>query len=1210
MADLRSLVISGGKTKQVTNSDSLLVGAGIKTSAGNLTITPASFNTVVNGEDGSTLTIGRRNSGHPGDFGIDPAQLDLRNTDDVGAIIAATGENGYAVLNVASTDSSTYLSKWADGNGAFMDVAATDGVFTRINFGVIKPDANLSLFNTTDAGIHGSAYQNDPSITGDTNYTELKLIGGNSSDRQLIMFAQHTDNGYSIGVPGTFWDAGNVSTYWGSRQGGHDAMSIGTATTDSYGFKNSEVIIHKTGDVTIRNGLRVGTQKNGTAAQGTITTIDDTDIVDGEKITIDDGITPPVDFTFTSSANDPFTRVNATTYQVFIDGGSTAAQLADRLDQAIRNSASLSPGNTAPLLVTTSLDDNVITITNAYWDVETGIVGITDTVTDIDFTVTQDTDGGTLDVGTVVIDSGSGATAAFFNGENDFGTSGLTLTQGVSKTTHGVGFSWYHGDNTAAPGISMLPYAGNVNATFDIGAWRDGTNYAVHMQNLALTAWEMRMDHTEGSDGALRFTTNGGGGDLVVLGAEGAITLGKNGQALTAFGGIDLKATLGGYYWRVDYDPAAGGTFAQMGAAADSADVDVQVDGGALFAMGSATTLDGGNTLMIGTGGGIGNEEIRVHTANDVAIQSHLLIGTNYDGKQARGSVTTVAGANLIDGETIVVDDGVNPPVTFEFDDDNSVVETNTLRKVTFTSGSTANDVRDAIITAITNAPALDIDASSGGAGLVSLISVIVGVPTTTGNVAITTDVADGGFAVTGMSGAYTTMVRVLDSAGGVVELGERTLESFGTSQVVARGSAGISGVSAINDTLAYCEAYSTTGHMAWIESTGESADLVLMQQSTDNAAHDGFMFEAKTETTRKGYLTIKTQFGGAGASDHDFMRFNQDNSVSIFDTTILDAGTGKAYFPESPEWPGEKSFTIESSENVASWMQINQTNTNEKTVGFFAKNFNGTANGEVTLNLSADAAAQGTLSITPAGIAVSGKIQVQDDWTTLYSNSGSLWLTAEENPSAGSVDYLALEAVGVGDRQVRVINATLTTEGTGNIDLPNVNDARFKINGSSVGSTVTAANLDALTNGSVADALHTHTAVAVGTQTTTGLANGDFSYISSNDTWTKSQNNGTLRQATVIGAYEGVSGSVSLPGSIIEAAKFTTDGGSPQPGDAVFLAASTDDSGTGAGKLTATAPTTAGAYVTAVGVCLNNSNYAGSKTAKIVFSPALPILI
>lgn len=51
----------------------------------------------------------------------------------------------------------------------------------------------------------------------------------------------------------------------------------------------------------------------------------------------------------------------------------------------------------------------------------------------------------------------------------------------------------------------------------------------------------------------------------------------------------------------------------------------------------------------------------------------------------------------------------------------------------------------------------------------------------------------------------------------------------------------------------------------------------------------------------------------------------------------------------------------------------------------------------------------------------------------------------------------------------------TLDTTGTGNINLPSNGSARFNIESVAVGATVTALNLDTLTDGSDASALHTH---------------------------------------------------------------------------------------------------------------------------------------
>lgn len=132
------------------------------------------------------------------------------------------------------------------------------------------------------------------------------------------------------------------------------------------------------------------------------------------------------------------------------------------------------------------------------------------------------------------------------------------------------------------------------------------------------------------------------------------------------------------------------------------------------------------------------------------------------------GSIATVAGASLVDGEVFVINDGTNPAVTFEFDSNASVVQTPTLRAVTFSGASTADQIRDAIISAINNAPALNIIAESGGAALVKLTNKN---PGTAGNQTITETVVNAGFVVTGMSGGtalfgYRIFGRTIASGG------------------------------------------------------------------------------------------------------------------------------------------------------------------------------------------------------------------------------------------------------------------------------------------------------------------------------------------------------------------------------------------------------------------------------------------------------------
>ncbi len=121
----------------------------------------------------------------------------------------------------------------------------------------------------------------------------------------------------------------------------------------------------------------------------------------------------------------------------------------------------------------------------------------------------------------------------------------------------------------------------------------------------------------------------------------------------------------------------------------------------------------------------------------------------------AVGLIRVVSGAFLIDGENFVLNDGANPPVTFEFDDDASVAETPTLRAVPFTATDTEAQMRDAIVLAVTNAAAVDINAAvlSEGVQLDQFVGLTNQVPGVAGNVAISTTVADPLWSAAGMAG-------------------------------------------------------------------------------------------------------------------------------------------------------------------------------------------------------------------------------------------------------------------------------------------------------------------------------------------------------------------------------------------------------------------------------------------------------------------------
>ena len=120
------------------------------------------------------------------------------------------------------------------------------------------------------------------------------------------------------------------------------------------------------------------------------------------------------------------------------------------------------------------------------------------------------------------------------------------------------------------------------------------------------------------------------------------------------------------------------------------------------------------------------------------------------DPAPATGSITTVNKASLNDGETFVLNDGVNAAVTFEFDKAGDGVTGGNVA-IDISGVSSKIDVRDEIVTAINGAANLDIQADPAiGGGTINLTNLADG---TAGNTTITETVSDVGFTVSGMSG-------------------------------------------------------------------------------------------------------------------------------------------------------------------------------------------------------------------------------------------------------------------------------------------------------------------------------------------------------------------------------------------------------------------------------------------------------------------------
>ena len=133
--------------------------------------------------------------------------------------------------------------------------------------------------------------------------------------------------------------------------------------------------------------------------------------------------------------------------------------------------------------------------------------------------------------------------------------------------------------------------------------------------------------------------------------------------------------------------------------------------------------------------------------------EQHRVVGSIYTPAVAAAGDVTLApdltGADLADGETFTLGDGVNPATVFEFDSVGGVGGSNVA--VPFTAGDDAAAVKASIISAVNGVLAdLAVTASDGGTYVVSLLNDAVG---SMGNVAITHTVSTPKFVATGMAG-------------------------------------------------------------------------------------------------------------------------------------------------------------------------------------------------------------------------------------------------------------------------------------------------------------------------------------------------------------------------------------------------------------------------------------------------------------------------
>lgn len=160
------------------------------------------------------------------------------------------------------------------------------------------------------------------------------------------------------------------------------------------------------------------------------------------------------------------------------------------------------------------------------------------------------------------------------------------------------------------------------------------------------------------------------------------------------------------------------------------------------------TTLDwdaAGSALIDGT----------IYTYSSKTLTS--LIGLSSPRlERAWGRIQFVAGASLVDGQTVTITDSQNRTVVFEFDS-NAAVTAGRV-PVAFTAGDTATQVRDAFMAAL-NVLDFGVKAFVYDTAILELVQVLAG---TAGNTAITETVANAGFVVFGFIDGAATVAGVV----------------------------------------------------------------------------------------------------------------------------------------------------------------------------------------------------------------------------------------------------------------------------------------------------------------------------------------------------------------------------------------------------------------------------------------------------------------